>query len=98
MERFEILKCFENFKTRIYDLDKVINIDDLKSQIASYEKKMLEENFWSDTKLASSVIKNANKLKDDLKEFNHLKELLDEFELSIELSFREHSTHPNSSS
>ena len=84
MERFEILKCFENFKTRIYDLDKVINIDDLKSQIASYEKKMLEENFWSDTKLASSVIKNANKLKDDLKEFNHLKELLDEFELSIE--------------
>lgn len=91
MEKFEILKYFENFKSRINDLVKVIDVEKLKSQIASYEKKMLEENFWSDTKYASSIIKDSNKLKDDLNDLNHLKELLDEFELSIELEADEES-------
>lgn len=85
MEKFEILKCFDNFKTRIQDLIKVIDVENLNNQIASLEKQMLDENFWNDTKNASSVIKNANKLKDDLSDLNHLKELLDELELSIEL-------------
>lgn len=85
MEKFEILKNYDNFKQRIIDLIKVIDVEDLKSQIASYESKMLEENFWQDAKLASVVIKNANKLKDDLSKINHLQELLDELELSIEL-------------
>ena len=85
MEKFEILKYFENFKTRILDLVRVIDIDKIKSQIASYEKVMLEDNFWSDTKNASSVIKNTNKLKDDLSKINKFQELLDEFELSIDL-------------
>lgn len=85
MEKFEILKNYDNFKQRIIDLIKVIDVEDLKSQIASYESKMLEENFWQDAKLASIVIKNANKLKDDLSKINHLQELLDELELSIEL-------------
>lgn len=85
MEKFEILKNYDNFKQRIIDLIKVIDVENLKSQIASYESKMLEENFWQDAKLASVVIKNANKLKDDLSKINHLQELLDELELSIEL-------------
>ena len=85
MEKFEILKNYDNFKQRIIDLIKVLDVEDLKSQIASYESKMLEENFWQDAKLASIVIKNANKLKDDLSKINHLQELLDELELSIEL-------------
>ena len=85
MEKFEILKCFDNFKTRIQDLIKVIDVENLNNQIASLEKQMLDENFWNDTKNASSVIKNANKLKEDLSDLNHLKELLDDLELSIEL-------------
>lgn len=85
MEKFEILKCFDNFKTRIEDLIKVIDVDNLNNQIASLEKQMLDENFWNDNKNASSVIKNANKLKDDLNDLNQLKDLLEELELSIEL-------------
>lgn len=85
MERFEIIKYFENFKTRVNDLIKVLDISSIQNQIASYEKTMLEDNFWQDAKAASIVIKNANKLKEDLKDLQELQELLDEFELSIEL-------------
>ncbi len=42
MERFEIIKCFENCKTRIFDLVKVMDIDSIQAQIASYEQKMLD--------------------------------------------------------
>lgn len=85
MEKFEIIKNYENFKTRIDDLVKVIDINRLNDQIAILDAKMLEENFWQDTKSASVIIKNANKLKDDLSKIKHLQELLDELELSIEL-------------
>lgn len=91
MEKFEVLKKYENFKTRINDLIKVIDIDKLTDQIASYERQMLDENFWSNAKEASFVIKNANKLKDDLSDLNRLKELIDELELSIELEEDESS-------
>lgn len=85
MEKFEIIKCFENCKTRIFDLVKVMDIDSIQAQIASYEQKMLDENFWNDTKTASNIIKIANKLKDDINDLGVLKELLDELELAIEL-------------
>ena len=85
MEKFEILKHYENFKTRINDLIRVINVEDIKHEIALLDKKMLEDDFWLDTKNASNIIKSANKLKDELNDLNNLKELLDELELTIEL-------------
>ena len=78
MEKFEIIKNYENFKTRIDDLVKVIDINRLNDQIAILDAKMLEENFWQDAKNASVIIKNANKLKDDLSKIKHLQELLDD--------------------
>ena len=85
MEKFEILKHYENFKTRVNDLIRVINVEDKKHEIALLDKKMLEDDFWLDTKNASNIIKSANKLKDELNDLNNLKELLDELELTIEL-------------
>lgn len=85
MEKFEILKKYENYKTRITELVKVLNVDKIKEEIASYDSIMQEANFWNDTKKAASIIQSSNKLKDNLQELKNLQDLIEELELAISL-------------
>lgn len=85
MERFEILKNYENFKIRLEELEKVLNIEKINNEITSYEKKVQDINFWNDPKNASSIIQKLNELKDNLHELDSLHNKLDELELAIDL-------------
>lgn len=85
MEKFEILKKYENYKTRIEELIKVLNIDKIKEEIASYEALMQDVNFWNDAKKAASIIQTSNRLKDNLQGLKSLQDLIEELELAISL-------------
>ena len=85
MEKFEILKKYENYKTRIEELIKVLNIDKIKEEIASYEALMQDVNFWNDAKKAASIIQASNRLKDNLQGLKSLQDLIEELELAISL-------------
>ena len=85
MEKFEVQKKYENYKTRILELVKVLNVEKIKEEIASYENIMQEINFWNDTKKAATIIQTSNRLKDNLQELKNLQELIEELELAISL-------------
>lgn len=86
MEKFEIIKAYDNFKERLDALVKVLNLPKIEAQITSYEKIMQEDTFWNNPKQASQTIKECNNLKDQLKELREIIALNEELETIIELA------------
>ena len=85
MEKFEIVKAYEDFKKRISDLEKVINPTNLQSIIQKNEEKMLEADFWNDNKKASKVINECNNAKDLLASLKDVQNKLADLHSILEL-------------
>lgn len=81
MENYEINKYIEDFKTRISDLEKVLQISKLQAEIFLLEEKMLANNFWNDPDNAQKVLKDLKKDKDILKTYNNIKTLYEDLDL-----------------
>lgn len=82
MERYEINKYFESFKTKIKDLYIALKIAENAPRLEELEKEISQVDFWNDQNRAQKIIQEANLLKEkkedyyDLeKEFANLKEL-----------------------
>ena len=86
MEKYELIKCQENFSRRLKDLKEVLQIDKRQKEIIALENKMLEDTFWQNPKLASSITQKTNDLKETIKEFNNLTKEYEELAVIIELN------------
>lgn len=85
MEKFEIVKCFEDFKTRLDELEKVVEPIKLSQTISEQDKLMQQDDFWNDSKAAKSFINKLNLLKTKLEKYQKLLSLNEELETFLEL-------------
>lgn len=85
MENYEINKYLENFKTRIHELNKVVNVEKLGVSIKEDEAKMADPNFYNDMNSAQKVIKRVKEAKDTYETYQALLNYLEEFEMYFEI-------------
>ncbi len=86
MEKYEIVKFFEDFKKRILDIKEVLSLDNMYKLIEENEKKMLDANFWEDSSNATKIVQQTNDLKESIANYNNLNNELEELDTIIELS------------
>ena len=89
MEKFEIVKAYNDFEKRIDDLEKVINPSFLHNKIKKLEDSMLDPHFWDDANTASSIINELNDAKERINNLNEVKRELSEIKDVIELDDEE---------
>ena len=86
MEKFEIIKCHQEFTQRINDLIDVLKPDEIIKQIALYEEEMSQGNFWDDNKYAAKVLQECNSLKEKLTTLKEIQILNDDIGTILELN------------
>ena len=72
MERYELNKYLESFKTRLADLEKALDMDNLKKSFAQNSLVMSQANFWDDVKSAQKLIEQTNTQKEQIDTFESL--------------------------
>ena len=85
MERFEITKAYEDFKSRLDALNKVLQIESLKETIIKNEEIMSAETFWDDAKKATSFVQKNNEIKELIEKYNSLINMTEELEVILQL-------------
>ena len=73
-------------KKRLELLSKYLDIDNKKEEILIFEKKMLQNNFWDNSKEAEKILKTKKDLEKWVKSFNTIINNLDELNILIELN------------
>ena len=86
MEKYEIVKFFEDFKKRISDIKDVLSLDNMHKLIEENEQKMLDSTFWDDSSNATKIVQETNDLKESISNYNNLAKELEDLETIIELS------------
>ena len=86
MEKYEIVKFYEDFKKRINDIKDVLSLDNMNKIISENEQKMLEVSFWDDSTKATKLVQETNDLKESLNNYKYLEKELEDLETIIELS------------
>lgn len=85
MENYEIVKHLDDFKTRMDELKRVLDIDGLQQKLQKNEALMHEANFWNDPKTSTIVLKEVKELKDTIDIFLQLTEKVDELDLYFDM-------------
>jgi len=86
MERFELVKAFDDFSSRISDLNKVLQVESLIEKIKANDEIMSSPTFWNNPQEASKFVQENNDLKEKIKSYDSLKSKLDELEVVLELN------------
>ena len=86
MERYEIVKAYDDFKDRLEKVSLVILPDKLKKDVKHYEEVMTSDDFWSDQAKANKIIKACNRNKETLAVYASLLNKLGEIEIVLELN------------
>ena len=73
-------------KKRLELLSKYLKIDNKKEELLIFEKKMLQNNFWDNSKEAEKILKTKKELEKWVKSFNTIINNLDELNILIELN------------
>ena len=73
-------------KERLELLSKYLDIDNKKQELLIFEKKMLLNNFWDNSKEAEKILKTKKDLEKWVKSFNTIINNLDELNILIELN------------
>lgn len=89
MENYEIQKAIDDYTSRIDDLYQVINPEELKTSIISYEEEMLLPTFWDDQSHSKKVLKAVKAAKDTLASLAALKTSLEELTLYFSMHKQE---------
>ena len=72
MEKYEINRYIEEFKTKINDFYVALKIEKLKNEQPSYEAKVNDVNLWNDPKNAQNLINEYNKIKEKLNTYSEI--------------------------
>lgn len=86
MERYEINKWLELYKTRVEDLMIAIKPNVLKTELEDINEKMLDPNFWSNTTLAKQLSQQANFIESKLNVIEKLHQAFLDIEMFAEAS------------
>ena len=73
-------------KKRLELLSKYLDINNKKEELLIFEKKMLQNNFWDNSKEAEKILKTKKDLEKWVKLFNTIINNLDELNILIELN------------
>ena len=85
MENYEILKKFEEFKTRLDELKVAINLDGLQKKIKDNEQVIASPDFYNDMKEAQKLLKQDKKDKDIVKAFESITSDVGDLEVLYEM-------------
>ena len=80
MEKYEIVKSYDDFKSRLEALDKVLNINNMKQEVIQNEVVMSSANFWDDNKKATLFLQNHTSLKEIIQSFESIRSDIEELE------------------
>ncbi len=64
MEKYEINKFIEEYKTKLNDLYAAFNIEKKRPELAIYEEKIASPDFWNDQEQAQKIISKSNAIKE----------------------------------
>ena len=81
MELYEINKSLQDFKKRLDELVKAINLPKLDEELLDYEKMMNEPWFWNNQEQSKSVLKKVKVLKNKKEIYKLNNDLIDELDL-----------------
>lgn len=77
MERYEINKYIQTFKTQVSDMYQALNIEKNLPLLKEYEEMMAKSDFWLDKEKASKIIDESNVVKDKVNDYENIKKDLD---------------------
>ena len=66
MEKYEVNKYLEKFANSVNDLRMALDSKKLEEELEELNQKMLEPNFWDDSKNSNQVISKLNDVKEKL--------------------------------
>lgn len=78
MEKYEINKFIDEYKTKLNDLYQAFNIDNKKPDLEKLEIEINSSNFWNDPENAQNIISKANMLKEVINKYNKAKNMFDD--------------------
>ena len=85
MEKYEINKYLEKFKSSVDDLRLALNNELLEQRLKELNEEIVKENFWSDSKKSNKVIAELNDIKEKVNTINKintgLQDVLDAYEM-----------------
>ena len=85
MELYEINKSLQDFKKRLDELVKAINLPKLDEELTDYEKMMNESWFWNNQEKSKSVLKKVKVLKNKKEIYKLNNDLIEELELYFQM-------------
>ena len=74
MERYLLNKYLTSFNNRINDLKIALNISNKEIMLKELEAKINKDDFWSNQEEATTIISQANLIREDINLYNELKE------------------------
>ena len=80
-----ITRKYDELKTRIDDIAKVVNVTGLQSKIDSLEASATRETLWDDPKQAQKMLFSLSSLKEERSSFQRLKDAFEALEVAIDL-------------
>ncbi len=72
MERYELNKYLESFEIRLADLEKALDMDNLKQEFETNSRQMSAADFWDDVKSAQKMIEVTNQQKEQIDTYESL--------------------------
>lgn len=72
MERYELNKYLESFQSRLNDLEKALDMDNLKKSFEENSRLMTASDFWDDVKSAQKLIEKTNTQKEQIETYESL--------------------------
>ena len=85
MELYEINKSLQDFKKRLDELVKAINLPKLDEELNDYEEMMNEPWFWNDQEKYKNILKKVKILKNKKEIYNLNNNLIEELELYYQM-------------
>lgn len=89
MEKFEVIKSYQDFSQRLEKIKKIIKLDNLKSELERIEKTMSEPDFWLDSANSAKVLAENKSIKQKIEDYNKIDSQIDELNIMIELDDEE---------
>ena len=72
MENYEITKAISDFRTRLDELSKAIDIEKVKNEKQENEEKLNDPAFWNNQKESAEVLKKIKNQNDMIKQNQNL--------------------------
>ena len=89
MENYEITKAISDFRTRLDELSKAIDIEKVKNEKQENEEKLNDPDFWNNQKESAEVLKKIKNQNDMINSCKELEEFIDELELYFDMQKEE---------